>query len=103
MAGVGGVKSVPRRKFAAKTAAAATAAEIDTDGASSQHAVGDIEDVSPPPQAGAPAAGAPAAGAPAAASPQGKPGKPGKPEPDAPAAASPAGKGVKLPGKGRKP
>ena len=34
MAGIGGVKSVPRRKFAAKTNAAAAADEIDTDGAS---------------------------------------------------------------------
>ena len=36
MAGVGGVTSVQKRKFAAKTAAAADADEIDTEGASSQ-------------------------------------------------------------------
>ena len=61
MAGVGGVKSVLRRRFAAKTAVAAAAAEIDADGPSSQAADGDIEAGSPPPQESAPAAGAPAA------------------------------------------
>ena len=97
MAGVGGVKSVPRRRFAAKTdASSAAAAETDADGASSQAADGDIEAVSAPPAAGAPAAvlylvTAPAAGAPAAASPPGKQA--------APAAVSPPGKG----GKGGKP
>ena len=50
LVGVGGVKSVPRRRFAAKTAVAAAAAEIDADGPSSQAADGDIEAGSPPPQ-----------------------------------------------------
>ncbi len=99
MAGVGGVKSVPRRRFAAKTdASSAAAAETDADGASSQAADGEIEAVSPPPQAGAPAAGAPAARAPAAASPPGKPA--------ATAAVSPPGKGgkaAKPAGKAKKP
>ena len=44
MAGVGGGTIVPRRKFAAKTAAA----ETDADGASSQPADGNVEAVSPP-------------------------------------------------------
>ena len=88
LVGVGGVKSVPRRRFAAKTdASSAAAAETDADGASSQPAAGDLDAVSPPPQAGAPAAGAPAARAPAAASPPGKPA--------ATAAVSPPGKGGK--------
>ena len=96
LVGVGGVKSVPRRRFAAKTdASSAAAAETDADGASSQAADGDIEAGSPPPQESAPAAGAPAAasppgkaaatgrgskksGAPAAASPPGKPAASGK-------------------------
>ena len=52
LVGVGGVKSVPRRRFAAKTdASSAAAAETDADGASSQTADGEIEAVSPPPQA----------------------------------------------------
>ena len=52
MAGVGGGTIVPRRKFAAKTAVAAVAAEIDTEGAFSQHTAddaGDIESSPPPP------------------------------------------------------
>ena len=109
MAGVGGVKSVPRRRFAAKTdASSAAAAETDADGASSQAADGDIEAVSPPPAAGAPAAvlylvTAPAAGAPAAASPPNKAGKKGTAgKADAPAAPSPAGKVAKPTGKATK-
>ena len=78
MAGVGGVTSVQRRKFAAKPAAAAAAAENDTEGASSQHtadAVGDIDAVSPPAAAGA-AADAPAsASSPASGKKGGKGGK----------------------------
>ena len=98
MAGVGGVKSVPRRRFAAKTAVAAAAAEIDADGPSSQAADGDIEAGSPPPQESAPAAGAPAA-----ASPPNKAGKKGTAgKADAPAAPSPAGKVAKPTGKATK-
>ena len=52
MAGIGGVTSVPRRKFAAKTAAAADDNGIDTEGAPLQHTADDIEAVSPPPAAG---------------------------------------------------